>query len=102
MNRNPLNLAIREVSRTLSVPQDLVEQVYNSYWSFIRRHIISLPLKEITEEEAKHLITNFNIPYVGKLHVDYTKIHKYNNQLKFYQNVKNQENQASRLSSISD
>ena len=63
---------------------------------------MSLPLKEITEEEAKHLITNFNIPYVGKLHVDYTKIHKYNNQLKFYQNVKNQENQASRLSSVSD
>lgn len=94
MNSNSLNLALRQASRKLNVPVELVEQVYRSYWSFIREYAMNLPLKEMTEEEARQRTTNFNVPRIGKLHVDYGQIQKYHNQLNYYQNVRSKENQA--------
>lgn len=102
MNRNSLNWALKQTARRLSVSQKLVEDVYNSYWCFIREHIMSLPLKTSSEEEIRELTTNFNLPFIGKLYVDYDQITKYHNQLKFYNNVKDKEDKASRLSSVSD
>lgn len=90
MNSNSLNLALRQTARSLSIPLELVEKIYYSYWSFIKQTASSLPLKEGVEEELPEP-TNFNIPYIGKLYVDYDKVHKYNNQLKFYQNVKSKK-----------
>ena len=99
---NTLNLAIRKTARELSVDQKLVELVYKSYWYFIKEHISSLSLKDISQEEFDSTVTNFNLPYIGKLYVDYEKIEKYRRQLKFYEDVKAKRNKASRLSSISD
>ena len=48
---NTLNLAIKKVARNLSVDQKLVEQVYKSYWFFIKEHISSLPLRDLSQEE---------------------------------------------------
>ena len=76
--------------------------VYRSYWGFIRDYAENLPVRTMTEEEFKEATTNFNIPYIGKLYVDYNKIKKYKRQLKKYENVRNQKNQASRQSSVSD
>lgn len=90
MNNNSLNLALRQTARNLSIPHDLVEKIYRSYWSFIKHTASGLPLKDGVEEELS-VPTNFNIPYIGKLYVDYDKIRKYNNQLKFYQNVKSKK-----------
>ena len=90
MNSNSLNLALRQTARKLSIPLELVEKIYYSYWSFIKDTAISLPLKEGIEEELS-VHTNFNIPYIGKLYVDYDKVRKYNNQLNYYQNVKSKK-----------
>ena len=73
---NTLNLAIRKVSRKLSVDQKLVEQVYKSYWMFIKEHISSLPLRELSQEEYDSTVSNVNLPYLGKLYVDYNKLRK--------------------------
>ena len=90
MNSNSLNLALRQTARKLSIPLELVEKIYYSYWSFIKDTAISFPLKEGIEEELS-VPTNFNIPYIGKLYVDYDKVRKYNNQLNYYQNVKSKK-----------
>lgn len=102
MNVNSLNLALRQASRELSVPIELVEQVYRSYWSFIRETAMSLPLKTVTKEEVRLITTNFNIPYIGKLHIDYDQIRKYHNQLNHYQDVRSKENQADRHTGSGD
>lgn len=94
MNSNSLNLALKQAARKLSIPQELVEQVYKSYWSFVKDTIQNLPLKQTDEEGFGELTTNFNIPYIGKLYVDYNRVKRYNNQLKFYQNVRAKKNQA--------
>ena len=91
---NTLNLAIRKVARNLSVDQKLVEQVYKSYWLFIKEHISSLPLRELSQEEYDSTISNINLPFLGKLYVDYNKLAKYHEQRKLYRDVRSKENKA--------
>ena len=56
------------VSKELSIPVEVVERAYKSYWEFIKSTIQDLPLKEdLDEEEFSKLRTNFNIPSLGKL-----------------------------------
>ncbi len=56
------------VSKELSIPVEVVERAYKSYWEFIKSTIQALPLKEdLDEEEFSKLRTNFNIPSLGKL-----------------------------------
>lgn len=103
MNKNNvLNLALRQVSRKLSVDIRVVENVYRSYWMFVKDYITHLPLKTMSEEEFNSTVTNFNLPYIGKLYTNYDKVIKYKNQLKFYQDVKAKKNQADRLSGTGD
>jgi hypothetical protein len=97
-----LNSAIEQASRNLSTDRKLVEAVYKSYWRFIKEHVSSYTLKEISQEEFDETVTNFNIPYLGKLYVKSDKLEKYNNQLNYYKNVKAKKNQADRLSGVSD
>jgi hypothetical protein len=35
------------------------------------------------EEEFNENILNFNIPFIGKLYTDYSKVNSYNNHIKF-------------------
>jgi len=97
-----LNSALVQASRNLSVDRKLVEAVYRSYWKFIKEHVSSYSLREMTQEEFDDTVTNFNIPYLGKLYVKSDKLEKYNNQLNYYKNVKAKKNQADRLSGTSD
>lgn len=99
---NTLNLAIRKVSRDLSVDQKLVEQVYKSYWLFIKTYISSIPLREMTVEELESTVSNFNLPFLGKLYVDQNKFKAYRKQVKVYKDVKVKENKAYRLPGTSD
>ena len=99
---NTLNLAIKKVARNLSVDQKLVEQVYKSYWFFIKEHISSLPLRDLSQEEYDSTVSNINLPFIGKLYVDYNKLAKYHEERKLYKDVKAEENKANRLSSTSD
>ncbi len=99
---NTLNLALRKVARELCVDQKLVEQVYKSYWLFIKKHVSSLPLRDLSQEEYDSTISNINLPFLGKLYVDYNKLAKYHEQRKLYRDVKTEESEANRLSSTSD
>ena len=102
MSNSVLNSALRQASRKLSVDQKLVEDIYKSYWNFIKTTISSVPLKEISKEEFNSTALNFNLPYLGKLYVEYEKIEKYRRRLKYLEDVKAKENQADRLSGVSD
>lgn len=100
---NTLNLALRKVARNLSVDQKLVEQVYKSYWCFIKEHITNLPLRELSQDEYDSTVSNVNLPYLGKLYVDYNKLRKYQEGRKrLYQDVEVKESEADRLSGVSD
>ena len=99
---NTLNLAIKKVARNLSVDQKLVEQVYKSYWFFIKEHISSLPLRDLSQEEYDSTVSNINLPFLGKLYVDYNKLEKYHKERKLYRDVKSKENKANGLSSSCD
>lgn len=72
--------------------------VYKSYWKFVREHIESLSVSHLTKEELETVTTNFNLPYFGKLYVDYDKILKYRKQLNYYENVKHKINKTHRVS----
>ena len=99
---NVLNLALRQASRNLSIDYQLVEDVYKSYWLFMKEHIANYVMYNMTEEEFNSINANFNIPYIGKLYASYDKIQKYKNELNYLKNVKAKENQANGLSSVSD
>lgn len=99
---NSLNLALKKTSRTFGVKQKLVEQIYKSYWGFIRNQIEGLKFEEMSKQEFDSIAHNFNIPYIGKLYVDYEKIEKYKRHLKYFQDVKDKGNTANRLSGISN
>ena len=59
---------INKVSQEISIPPEVVDTAYKSYWKFIKQTIQSLPLKDdISEEDFTKLRTNFNIPSLGKL-----------------------------------
>ena len=100
---NTLNLALRKASRNLSVDLKLVEAVYRSYWLFIKTQVTSVPLKDISEEEFDSLDTNINVPYLGKLYVEYEKIKKYRRRLKYLEeHVEIKKNKANRQSGSGD
>jgi hypothetical protein len=94
---NSVNQAVKQVARKLSVDQKLVEQVYRSYWRFIKEHISSLNLRNIDKEKFDSIVTNFNIPYIGKLYTGYGRVEKYKKQFKKKRNDKVEENQANGL-----
>ena len=93
---NSLSLALKKASRNLCVDLSQVEAVYRSYWGFIRSQIEPLSLRDITKEELCKTETNFNIPYIGKLYVDYDKIQKHRNRLNYLHNDKLKKNKANR------
>lgn len=66
---------INKVSKELNLPNKVVDKSYKAYWLFIKRHIQSLPLKEVlNEEDFNKLKTNFNIPSLGKFSCTYDRI----------------------------
>ena len=97
---NTLNLAIRKAARKLSVDQKLVEDVYRSYWNFIKTRVSSVSLKEISEEEFSLLDINFNLPLLGKLYVEYSKIERYRKRIKKLENAETEKNKADRLPGV--
>lgn len=99
---NVLNSALRKVSRELCIDFKIVDAVYKSYWRFIREQAESIPMRTISKEEFESTIHNFNLPYIGKLYVEYEKIENYKRYLKHYENARAKKNQANRLSSVGD
>ena len=99
---NTLNLVIKKTARKLNVDPNLVENVYKSYWSFIKERVSEQPLRDMSQEEFDSSESNFNLPYIGKLYTSYDKIEKYRRRLKFYKDVKDKESKADRNPGSSD
>ena len=102
MMNSELNWAINKVSRELCIDKKIVEAVYKSYWKFIKQNIEALSLEGLTKEECSRLPTNFNLPHLGKLYMEYDKIDKYKRKEKFIKNVETKENKADRESGSGD
>lgn len=89
-----LDSAFRKTARCFSISPKQVEEIYSSYWKFIKDVVSRESFKEMTEEEFDASNLNVNIPYLGKLYADKEKLNKYKRQLKFYRDVKCKENKA--------
>ena len=62
------------LSEELTIPEEVVDAAYKSFFEFIRTTISDLPLKdELSKEDFDKLRTNFNIPSLGKLHCTYER-----------------------------
>lgn len=84
---------IDKVSLELNLPEEVVEEAYNSFWGFIRESIQALPLKEdLTEEEFSKLKCNFNIPSIGKLHLTYPRYKALKDRNKYFKAIQNDYN----------
>ena len=80
---------VSKLSEELHLKEDVVDEVYKSFYAFIRETISSLPLKdELTEEEFNKLKTNFNIPAIGKLHCTYERYKGMKERGKYIKNLK--------------
>lgn len=81
--------AVSKLSEELRLSEEVVDEVFKSFYAFIRETISSLPLKEeLTEEEFNKLRTNFNIPAIGKLHCTYDRYRGKKEQLKYIRKLK--------------
>lgn len=87
---------ISRVSHETSLPEDIIEKVYKTFWFFIKQNIECLPLKEnLSKEEFDKLNTNFNIPSLGKLVCTYDKYIKTKKRInKINSYVKDKENKT--------
>lgn len=81
--------AVSKLSEELQLSEKVVDEVFKSFYAFIRETISSLPLKEeLTEEEFNKLRTNFNIPAIGKLHCTYDRYRGMKEQRKYIRKLK--------------
>lgn len=94
------NRIVAKVANKLSLPPEVVDKTYKSYWGFVKETLSSLPLKKnLTEEEFSQLRININVPALGKFYCtfdNYVGIKKrYEYLQKLKNNVEDKENQAS-------
>lgn len=86
---------VDKVSKELSLPKELVDKAYKSYWLFIRENIQSLPLKDnLSEEEFSRLRTNFNIPSLGKLNCSYARVLGVKKRYEYIKKIKESKEDA--------
>lgn len=80
---------INRVSQEISIPPEVVDTAYKSYWKFIKQTVQSLPLKDdISEEDFIKLRTNFNIPSLGKLCVTWDRLVGCKNRFKIIKKLR--------------
>ena len=85
--------AIKQVSIELGLPPQVVKEAYESFWTFIRKNIKALPLKEdLSKEEFDKLRTNFNVPSLGKLSCTYDRFIGIKKRLKYLNRLKDDHN----------
>lgn len=80
---------VHELSKEMSLKEEVIDTIYKSFYNFIRESITNLPLKgELSEEEFNDLKTNFNIPAIGKLHCTYERYLKMKKQKEYLDKLK--------------
>jgi len=64
----------KKTAKRLNLDEDFVVKVYKNYWKSIKLYLESLPLKkDLTKEEFDALKTSINLPYIGKIYVDWDR-----------------------------
>lgn len=87
---------INKVSNELGIPVDVTKLAYESYWKYIRKCIVELPLSnELSEEEFNKLKTNFNIPSLGKLSLTYDRYIGVRKRFKYLNKIRNDSSKES-------
>lgn len=77
------------LSEELTIPEEVIDAAYKSFFEFIRETVIGLPLKEeLSEEDFNKLRTNFNIPSLGKLHCTYDRYKGMKERLNYLKKLK--------------
>lgn len=71
-----LRKKIKELAKTHSLPESVVQKAFESQFKMTREIIRNLELLNISEEEFKDLKTNFNWKYIGKYNTSYNFIQK--------------------------
>lgn len=81
-----------QTSKKLNLPAEIVDQIYKSFWKYIKVTIQIPNLKEdISQEEFEKLRLNFNIPSLGKLNCTYSRIQGIKERYKHIKNIINQD-----------
>lgn len=89
---------LEKVSKDINLPVEVVDKTYKAFWSFIRKSVQELPLKDnLSEREFLNLRTNFNIPSLGKLTCTYDKYVRIKNRFENINNLRkrNESNKES-------
>ena len=81
---------LKEVSKELNIPEEVVKEAYESYWLFIRQSIVALPLKQdLSLDDFNKLKSNFNIPSLGKLSCTYDRMVGVKERFKYINKIRN-------------
>ena len=84
-----LNDIYEILSKEMDIPVEVVRSAYSHSWRFITEKIRELPLQEeLTEEEFNKLKLNFNLPSLGKLHLNYRRWVNITNRNEFLRELK--------------
>lgn len=73
-----LKTAIKETSKKLNIPEDVVTATYMSYWKWIRHHMESQNLKDVSEEDFNSSKHNINIGNLGKFFTTWSIVNTVN------------------------
>lgn len=75
---------IKDLSIELGLSEKTIQEVYKSYWRFIRDTIRNIDFDNInTIEEYQRVKVNFNIPGIGKLGCPYDRMLRIKNQNRY-------------------
>lgn len=65
---------LKRVAKELNLPVSKVEEVYMSYWTYLKEYIMFFnKSKDITKEEFDQTIHSINIKHIGKIKINYYK-----------------------------
>lgn len=65
---------LSKVAEELKLPEEVIKNIYSSYWSQIKVILTKLPLKEnLTKEEFDKLNNSINVPHLGKIGCSYKR-----------------------------
>lgn len=68
------NSVYEKASIEFNLPLEVIKEIYESYYKFIKNKIEEVSYTDISEEEFSKLRTSFNIPSIGKLYSSYDRI----------------------------
>jgi len=65
---------LKEVAKELNLPLNKVEEVYKSYWNYLKEQLMFFnEPKDITKEEFDTTIHSINIKHIGKIKILFNK-----------------------------